>query len=347
MDVELYEKMDETMELMHQITGIFIQFAKDEISGKKRTIEQIENNKAIKMLFEKLQKSYRKLQDIILEEQRALQEYQRYPELDGDVKEPDSIGVMDNKKGPSELNYLTINDLDEYLENSYVELNYISCYDGNKEKITESIYKEFERMRNREYSLQQENLDDIKDRSDIQLKNPNTRYSFKEKARILRWIARDRFFKEYGFDKIEQCINVLAEKYKKNPTNELKVKIEALIEQKYILYLEYVNNKYNSLIQENEYGRLKITKEFIQEGIEAQSLNMTQNEIDENIKLEMERSKKTFKEIITSSIKSTKTQTKENEKERKNPKRYIRKITKNMERKLKEKVGIADKGEEK
>ena len=63
-----------------------------------------------------------------------------------DIKEPDSISIMDNKMGATELDYLTINDLDEYLENSYIELNYISCYDGNKEKIIESIYKEFERM---------------------------------------------------------------------------------------------------------------------------------------------------------------------------------------------------------
>lgn len=342
MDVELYEKMDETMELMHQITGIFIQFAKDEISGKKRTIEQIENNKSIKMLFEKLQKSYRELQDIILEEQMAIQEYQRHPELDEDIKEPDSISIMDNKMGATELDYLTINDLDEYLENSYMELNYISCYDGNKEKIIESIYKEFERMRNREYSLQQENLDDIKDRSDIQSKKPNTRYSFKEKARILRWIARDKFFKDYGFNKIEQLIQAFEKEYEKNPIDGLKKKIDDIIEQKYIMCLEYLNNRYNSLIQENEVGRLKTTKKFIEDGLEAQTLNMSQYEVDENIKLEMEQSQKTFKEIMASVMIEPETKEYETNKKGKKVKK-----SKKKDIKLEEETEIVEQSEEK
>ena len=47
------------------------------------------------------------------------------------------------------------------------------------------------------------------------------------------------------------------------------------LEQKYILYFAYLNNKYNGILQENDIGRLGIVKKYLDEGLETLILNMT------------------------------------------------------------------------
>ena len=297
MDVELEEKMDEIMELMHEITGYLIEFAELEISGKDITLEQIANNELIKTLFEKLQRYYRELQGLLEEEAIMIENQQNdYDDGYGD------IATIKNKQNTIPIEETRIGDLTEYLKCGYESLNYITIFDEYTQNTYPSIYSEFYNIRNREYNLQLENVYQIENRSNMQCKNKIGKISFSEKSIILEAVARRRFIENYAINKVEQFIELFKNKYKKEPSKEIREKIEALIEQKYMLYFDYLNDKYVGILQENDKGKLALIKDLIDDGAEPAALNMTQYEIDRNIEYHTKYEKESFKNVLKSLV---------------------------------------------
>lgn len=294
MDVEMYKKMDEIMEIMHQIATYLSEYATAEMNGKAITKEQIEKNKILETLFLRVQKAYRELYELISEDTKYINNLN---EIEDDIDEETIIGSLDIQK-PEILIYNTINDLDDYLEMSYSELRYISLYDGEGKEFLQSIYKntKFEALRNSEYNLQCSNLEYLAIRNNI--KNPIGEFSFKEKGYILSHMTQCEFYDNYAFNQINKYISDLTEKSTDMDKEIYEETRDKLIEQKYILYFSYLNNKYNGILQENDIGKLGIAKKYLDEGLETMLLSMTKFEIEENIKANLLEDKKEFKEVI-------------------------------------------------
>lgn len=294
MDVEMYKKMDEIMGIMHQIATYLSEFATAEMNGKQITKRQIDNNKILETLFIRVQKAYRELQKLILEDTESINSPNG---IEDDIDENIITGLLDIQK-PESIIYNTISDLEDYLEMSYSELRYISLNDGNGKEFAPSIYKntKFEALRNSEYNLQCSNLECLLIRNNI--KNPIGAFSFKENGNILSHMAQCEFYDDYAFKQINRYISDLSKEstdMNKKTYEELRDK---LIEQKYILYFAYLNNKYNGMIQENDIGKLGIVKKYLDEDLESLILNMTKFDIEENIKVSLQEYKREFKEVI-------------------------------------------------
>ncbi len=294
MDVEMNKIMDEIMNIMHQIGTYLSDYALAEMNGREIKRQQIENNEILKTLFERIQKEYRKLQELITEDTESI-----------NIEEDDRDLELLNFQKPESIMNETMNILDEYLEMAYTELRYISIVDGEGNEINPSIYKntKFEKIRNAEYDLQSENLEKIIERRNI--KNPIGEFSFKEKGYILSYMTEEKFY-EYAFKQIERYISDLGKR-----TNEIDPRIyentrNKLIEQKYILYFSHLNNRYNGILQENDVGKYAIIKNYIDEKLETMLLDMSNFEIEENIKANLLENKKDFKEIIKSIIEKEK-----------------------------------------
>ena len=229
MDVEMNEKMNEIMEIMHQIGTYLSDYAAAEMNGKEITKKQIENNKTLETLFIRVQKAYRELSKLI---SKDVEQISMFSGIDSDINEGAITEILDMQKPESLIN-LTMNDLDEYLEMAYSELRYISLIGGNGEEFAPSIYKntKFEALRNAEYNLQCANLEYITIRNNI--KNPVEKLSFKEKGYILSYMAECKFYEDYAFKQINKFILDLNKKsadMDRKTYEELKDK---LIEQKY------------------------------------------------------------------------------------------------------------------
>lgn len=296
MDVEMYKKMDEIMDIMHQIGTYLSDYATAEMNGKKITKKQIENNKILEHLFIRGQKEYRELQKLINEEQNM---FQTDNGVEDDINEGIPIEVLNIQNPENIINY-AINDLDEYLENSYIELRYISINNAEGKEISSSIYKKtkFEALRNVEYNLQCTNLEYLTIRNNIQ--NSVGKFSFKEKGYILSHIANCKFYDDYAFKQINKYILDLDKKSTDMDKRTYEQLRDKLIEQKYILYFSYLNNKYNGILQENDIGKLAVIKNYIDDGLEVMLLGMTKFDLEENIKANVLDYKDGFKEIIKS-----------------------------------------------
>lgn len=290
----MYKKMDEIMEIMHQIALYLSDYATAEMNGKTITKEQIEKNKILETLFIRVQKAYRELKEMISKDAKWIDGFY---EIENDIDDGKIISTLDMQK-PESLISDTINDLDEYLENAYLELRYISLYNGEEKEISSSIYKntKFEALRNSEYNLQGTNLEYLSIRNNI--KNPIGEFSFSEKGDILSHITQCEFYDNYAFRQINEYIADFAKKSSDIDEEKYKTIMDKLIEQKYILYFSYLNNKYNGILQENDTGKLAVVKKCLDEGLETMLLGMTKFEIEENIKANLLEYKKEFKEVI-------------------------------------------------
>ncbi len=289
MDVEIFEIMDEIMELNHQITSYMVDFIKADmegvtIKGEKISLEHIENNKIIKLLFERLQAKYRQLNDVISEKSQI---------PDKDV-EGDLLYDMDLIKT------FNINDLEIYLESSYMNLRYVSIYDNNGMLFANSIYddKNFENLRTAEYNLQKGNLESIALRSIFN--QERDALSFNERAYVLDDVSIKKFYKKNALSQIQHYINILEKNHSKMEQSEYERQRRGLYEQKYIIIYAYLNSKYNGIIQENDIGKFAVIKKFIDDNALEVILNMSKYEIDKNI----EENIKENKQILRNNIKN-------------------------------------------
>lgn len=309
MDVEMNKKMDEIMEIMHQIGSYLSDYATEEMNGKTIAKEKIENSKILETLFTRSQEAYRELYKLM--NQNKMDDFGDFEEDDENFM--DLLGI----DGFEEMINDNINELDEYLEMAYSELRYISLNDGNGEEFVSSIYKntKFEALRNAEYNLQCKNLDNLDNRNSII--NSVDRLSFKEKRNIITYLAECKFYDEYAFKQMNKYISDFDKKYLND--ERFKNIRDKLIEQKYILYFAKLNNKYNGLIQENDIGKFAVMNNYINEGLETTLLEMPEFDFEENMKAEVFEIKEEFKECIKSILaKEERLIKREKDKKRKN-----------------------------
>lgn len=308
MDIELNGIMDEIMEINHQITSYMIDYAKAESKGKEI---KIEDNKTLKILFERLQKCYRQLQEKIVK---------KYEEEKNKDPYDEGVLMLQSSVEPENIKSATIQDLERYLEECYTEIRYIDVYDYDEKVVQESMFKnkEFENLRMAEYNLQLQTLGDIDLRMKIDEKP--SKLSFKEKSYILMDMALKRFYSDYAIEQIDRYIRDLDKKESSMSEREYKDKKSKLYEQKYITYYAYLNNKYNGILQENDNGKLGVIKRCIDEDMADVTLNMDFLEIEEYIKLTMSENKQILKNDIGEIIKKVENR---NKKEKSNGRKNI------------------------
>lgn len=284
MDLEMYELMDETMGINHQIGKYLEELAKKEEQGQ---IVEIEKSKILKTLFQRLQQKYRLLAEKMQEEKTNIdEEYENITEL-----------TIDDPIARQQLEMITFGELQSYLEISYLQLRYISLLNKEGEIIEPSIFEKhpYYELKQIEYQIQQEALENMEIR--LEFRGKVTHLSPQEKANVLNYLSFEKFYKTYVFKQMNQYIEEI--KQKKGMTEKQRQKtIHALIQKKYVLYYEYLNHQYNGIIQKNDIGEFSIIKKFLEEEATGILLNMDQFEIDENIKLNLEGEKEDFKQNI-------------------------------------------------
>ena len=279
MEDELLDAIDETMEINHQITENMIRIIEADIEGVKVNgkdigIEEVEKNKIIKTLFERLQEKYNKIEDYLYNDEKENEE-------DDEKEEYSFIQIV------PDYDMDDIGELEDYLRDSYIALRYITVYDESGNVDRNSIYRDkpFEIMHTSEYFIQIANLRNIATR---QMNNEKEEYSFIEKAAIIDDIAKKTFYKNMAMQIVEDYIEEF-ESQKEYLDPEMYSKIRGkLYEQKYAVIYEYLHNKYNGIIREgNNIGKLKYIDKYLEENSEYLMLNISKYDFDENIKIRM------------------------------------------------------------
>lgn len=264
MDVELKETMDEIMELMHQISWWMMELEQKEIDGVKIAKEQVLENKAINILFGKVQNQYRELESLIV--QKIKEKKEGYIENNSEKTDDYLLDQM-------------IKELNNYIGQSYINIAYIPFKYGKNNVVSHSIYEgtPYKRLIESEYALQIINLDRIQSRI-VSNRIPD-KYSFTDKNSVLVSIVENEFFNNFVFKYIENY-EEKCDKYKNDiPSDVYEFQIENIKEKKYIEYLTCLNCRYNGYIQEHDYGKFGKAKAFIDEGLEKTLLNMSEYEI--------------------------------------------------------------------
>lgn len=299
MDVEIKMMLDSIMEKMHQITWYMMELEKKEISDNiKINKKQIDNNKFLEKLYENLQAEYSNLKELI--EEYILKSNTPKEDEEGTIKEPEKTVLADIANSLPVL----LNEICEYLGESYICIGYISAED--EETFYPGIYENtpFEKLNYAEYDLELFNIICLQQRIGIQ--NRIGKLSFLDKKAILKHITLEKFYEEYAFEKINKDIRNIDRIFAKMPEQQRRSLMEKLIEQKYVLYMSYLNNKYNGILQEGERGKLRIAKDSLKNGYIASLLNMSEFEIETNISRDYEQLKQELKENIKDIIKEEK-----------------------------------------
>lgn len=291
MDVEIKIVIDSIMEKMHQITWYMMELEKSEIVNNIRVNkEEIDNNKFLERLYEKLQEEYSKLKELIEEyilKSNIPKEYE-----EGDLKEPEKVISSDIANSLPVL----LNEIREYIETSYISIGYISSED--EESFFPGIYENtpFDDLNYAEYDLQNYNITCLKQR--IEMQDKTERLSFIDKKEILKNMALQKFYKEYAFKRISKDISNIDERFSKMTEAQRKNLMEKFIEQKYVLYMSYLNNKYNGILQEGEKGKLKIAKDLLDNDYTESFLKMSRFEVEANINRDYEDLKEQLEQKI-------------------------------------------------
>ena len=290
MNDEIYELFDETMEINHQITSYIIKIAEADFNGVKINgsrdigIKEIEENALIKTLFERLQSKYRELAETINNyEEKAEEEY---------------VILSDYMQGDYDKNELYIEELKDYLSRVYANLRYLPLLNEEGEIIQKSIYagSDFETLHYTDFSAQIENLNNMFVRLNFNL--DNEKVNFEEKIYVIEDLSKKIFLKELAIDEINNYIEVL-ETNRDELIPELYDEIlHNFYEQKYAIIFDYLENKYNGVIQENDIDKYGIIKKFIDEENETIILNMEQSEINSIIRLKIEEYQDSLKNLI-------------------------------------------------
>lgn len=111
-------------------------------------------------------------------------------------------------------------------------------------------------------------------------------------------MSQSKFYDDFVFKQIDKYISDF-EKDSDNVDKEIyEYTRDKLIEQKYMLYFIYLNNKYNGMLQKNDTGKYAVIKNYMDEGLEQMILGMSEFEINENVKANLQESKRVFKQDI-------------------------------------------------
>lgn len=80
-------------------------------------------------------------------------------------------------------------------------------------------------------------------------------------------MSQSKFYDDFVFKQIDKYISDF-EKDSDNVDKEIyEYTRDKLIEQKYMLYFIYLNNKYNGMLQKNDTGKYAVIKNYMDEGL--------------------------------------------------------------------------------
>lgn len=274
MEEELNESLDKIISTNHKIVSFLIEIAKKENEGKIIEEEFIFENNILKTLFEQEQEQYRKIYTII-------DDYKKSCEQNQDFGDTQTI----------------IDILKDYTIASFQALRYIprnmSMFNEDAEieevVLEPSIFKDnnYEKFRKIELQAIIENIEKIKERLDF-TNNLECLSAF-EKENILLYISEKRFYGDYAIKQTNKYIEDLKERENEISEEEYQKEKQQLIEKKYSYYYNYLNSKYNGILQENDIEFFRTIKAFVDYGSETLILDMNSDEIEANIKMNLER----------------------------------------------------------
>lgn len=137
-----------------------------------------------------------------------------------------------------------------------------------------------------------------------------------EKENVIVDISEKRFYGDYAVKQTNKYMDDLKERKDRISEKEYQKEKQQLIEKKYIYYYNYLNSKYNGILQENDIEFFRTIKSFIDYGSETLILDMSSDEIEANIKMNFEKPKEILKndmKVILSPSKKGKAEKKEND----------------------------------
>lgn len=268
---KIFELFDETMEINHQITCFLVEIAEADMNGLKINgkrnigLKEIEENGIIKSNFQNLQKKYREIQKLILE-------------MYDDDEKLANEGIFYVGEDRYDPNYFTKQLIDD-LQNAYISLNYIGLEDEDGNTIIKDIFegKAFANLHGTEFYIQNGNISAMEER--MKFEDKSDKLSFEQKAIVLNDLAKKLFYENFSMKQISKYIKVIEENKDEMTKERYEVMREKLYEQKYALIYEYLNNKYNGILQINDIGKIGKVNAFIDAEAITVILNMQQDEI--------------------------------------------------------------------
>lgn len=273
MEEELNESLDKIISTNHKIVSFLIEIAKKENEGKIIEEKFVFENNILKTLFEQEQEQYRKIYKVI-------DDYRKSYEQNQDFGDTQTI----------------IDFLNDYVVASFQALRYternMPVFNENTETeemiLEPSIFKgdNYEKFRKEELITILEDIEIIKERLDF-IKDLECLSAF-EKENILIDISNKRFYGDYAIKQTNKYIEDLKERENEISKEEYQKERQQLIEKKYSYYYKYLNSKYNGILQENDIEFFRTIKSFVDYGSETLILDMNSDEIEANIKMNLE-----------------------------------------------------------
>lgn len=301
MEEELNESLDKIISTNHKIVSFLIEIARKENEGKIIDEKFVLENNILTTLFEQEQEQYRKIYS-------EINEYIQSYDVNSDFGDTQTI----------------IDSLNDYVISSFQALRYVSRNipifneeDELEGQVLEpSIFKDanYENFRKMELKTIVSNIEKIKNRL-IFTNNLECLSAF-EKENVMQDISEKRFYGDYAIKQTNKYMNDLKERKNKISEKEYQKEKQQLIEKKYIYYYNYLNSKYNGILQENDIEFFRTIKSFIDYGSETLILDMSSEEIEANIKMNFERPKEILKndmKIILGPSKKEKVEKTEND----------------------------------
>lgn len=271
---EVNEALDKIISINHKIVSFLIEIAKMENEGKAIDEKFILENNILTTLFEQEQEQYRKIYSEINKYKQSYEENSDF----GDIQ-------------------TVIGSLKEYVILSFQALRYESRnmsvfneeYGENEQVLEPSIFKgdNYEKFRETELEIIVSNIGKIQER--LFFTNNLECLSAFEKENVIVDISEKRFYGDYAVKQTNKYMNDLKERKKAISEEEYQKEKQQLIEKKYMYYYNYLNSKYNGILQENDIEFFRSIKSFIDYGSETLILDMSSDEIEANIKMNFER----------------------------------------------------------
>lgn len=301
MEEEVNEALDKIISINHKIVSFLIEIAKKENEGKTIDEKFILENNILTTLFEKEQEQYRKIYS-------EINNYRQSYEIYSDFGDTQTI----------------IDSLEDYVISSFQALRYASRnmtifneeYVVNEQVLEPSIFKgdNYKKFRETELQIILSNIEKIQER--LLFTNNLECLSAFEKENVIVDISEKRFYGDYAVKQTNKYMDDLKERKDRISEKEYQKEKQQLIEKKYIYYYNYLNSKYNGILQENDIEFFRTIKSFIDYGSETLILDMSSDEIEANIKMNFEKPKEILKndmKVILSPSKKGKAEKKEND----------------------------------
>ena len=237
MEEEVNEALDKIISINHKIVSFLIEIAKKENEGKTIDEKFILENNILTTLFEKEQEQYRKIYS-------EINNYRQSYEIDSDFGDTQTI----------------IDSLEDYVISSFQALRYASRnmtifnkeYVVNEQVLEQSIFKgdNYEKFRETELQIILSNIEKIQER--LLFTNNLECLSAFEKENVIVDISEKRFYGDYAVKQTNKYMDDLKERKDRISEKEYQKEKQQLIEKKYIYYYNYLNSKYNGILQEND-----------------------------------------------------------------------------------------------